>query len=198
MRPVVCLLIAAIAVLARDVRADEKEDVGKAAKAWVTALTQGDADGLKTRSIGEQEDLARWQGMAKMMSAFKKLGEAATAKYGDQAAALSAMMRQPNWAQIQADTKIEINGDEATLTGKDGKPMKMKKDGGEWKVVLSSLTAGDNKKLDPKQVAAMTEAASTTADEIKEGKYPTYIEAMQAMARKMMAANGGAKPGPAK
>jgi len=192
----VCLAVCACLLIGSHALADEREDVGKGAKAWVTALIDGDATGVKDHSIGSDEDLARWQGMAKMMTAMKKLRDAAQAKYGDQAAALGALTRPLNWAQLQADAKIEISGDEATLTGKDGKPMKLKKDGGEWKVVLASLMAGDKTRMDPKQIAAMTDAASTTADEIKDGKYPTYLEAMQAMGRRITAANpGGARPG---
>jgi hypothetical protein len=106
---------------------------------------------------------------------------------------ISRMFKSPDFSQLQAESKIVTTGDDATITGKDGKVMKLKKDGGEWKVVLSSLNEAG--KMDTKQVAAMTDAVSTTADEIKDGKYPTNRDAMMALAQKMAAANGGRRPG---
>ncbi len=172
--------------------ADDKEAVGNGAKVWATAMMDGKADDMKAHSIGSAEDLARWEGMSKMIGAFKKLGEAAKAKYGEEGAMFSRMFKTPDFSQIQ-ESKIVATGDDATITGKDGKVMKLKKDGGEWKVVLASLN--DSGKMDPKQVTAMTDAASTTADEIKDGKYATNQEAMMGLAKKIAAAGiGGRRP----
>lgn len=175
-------------------RADVKEDVGNGAKAWAVAMMAGDVEAVKSHSVGTEEEVARWQGVSKMIGAMKKLDEAARAKFGEeQGAMFGRFNRSPDFAQLSKDAKIEVNGDEATVTGKDGKPLKMRKDGGEWKVALSSLT--DNMKMDPKQIAAMTAAVSSTADEIKEGKYGTAQEAAIAMGRKMQAAGAGGPPG---
>ncbi|MDB5321686.1 MAG: hypothetical protein JWN40_3317 [Phycisphaerales bacterium] len=171
--------------------ADDKEAVGKGAKAWAMAMMEGKPDEMKAHSIGSEEELARWEGMSKMMAAFRKLGDAAKAKYGEDGAIIGRMFRTPDFSQLQAESKIVITGDDATITGKDSKVMKLKKDGGEWKVVLASLN--DSGKMDPKQVTAMADAASATADEIKDGKYGTNQEAMMALAKKMAAAGGGGR-----
>jgi hypothetical protein len=173
--------------------ADDKEDVGNGAKAWTTAMMAGNAADMKAHSIGTAVEVARWEGMSKMIASFKKLGDAATAKYGEEGAMIGRMFKTPDFSQIQAESKIVVTGDDATITGKDSKVMKLKKDGGEWKVVLSSMN--DSGKMDPKQVSAMTEAVSATADEIKDGKYPTYREAMVALGQKMSAAAGGRRGG---
>jgi hypothetical protein len=188
------LAMVAVSFCAGRTLADDKTDVGNGAKAWATAMMAGKADEMKSHSIGTAEEVARWEGMSKMIAAFKKLGEAANAKYGEEGAMISRMFKSPDFSQLQAESKIETSGDDATITGKDGKVMKLKKDGGEWKVVLSSLNE-TGAKMDAKQVAAMTDAVSTTADEIKDGKYPTNREAMMALGKKMAATGAGRRPG---
>jgi hypothetical protein len=176
--------------------ADEKTDVGNGAKAWATALMDGDAKAIKAHSLGDEADVARWEGMAKMMAGFKKMADAATAKYGDDAAMMSRMFKKPDFSQLQNESKIEVSGDDASITGKDSKVMKLKKDGGEWKVVLSSMR--DGARMEPKQANAMAEAASSMGDEIKDGKYATFVDAMKAFQQKMVAAMGappGGRPG---
>jgi hypothetical protein len=187
------LAMVAVSLCAGRTLADDKTDVGNGAKAWATAMMEGKSDEMKAHSIGTAEEVARWEGMSKMIAAFKKLGDAAKAKYGEEGAMISRMFKSPDFSQLQSESKIVTTGDDATITGKDGKVMKLKKDAGEWKVVLSSLNEAG--KMDAKQVAAMTDAVSTTADEIKDGKYPTNREAMMALGQKMAAANGGRRPG---
>lgn len=190
------MAVAAVVVMSLttvQAKADDKEDVGKGAKAWATALMEADVAGVKSHSVGTAEEMGRWEGMAKMIGSFKKLGDAASAKYGEEGAQIGRMFRKPDFSQLES-SKIEVMGDDATLTGKDSKVMKLKKEAGEWKVVLSSMP--DAAKVNPKQVNAMATAASATADEIKDGKYPTYREAMMGLAKKMAAAGGG-RPGAA-
>jgi len=184
-------VVALVAVLACGGRAwaDAKGDVVEGAKAWATALMDGDVKAIKAHSVGDEAEMARWEGMTKLMAGMKKMSDAASAKYGEQGAAMSRMFKKPDFAQLQAESKIEVNGNEASITGKDGKTMNLKKEGGDWKVVLSSMK--DNGKMDPKQVNAMADAASSTGDEIKEGKHATYLDAMKAFQQKMMAAMGG-------
>jgi hypothetical protein len=187
--------LAVVAVLACGARAwaDAREDVIGGAKAWATALMDGDVKALKAHSVGDEAEMSRWEGMGKLIAGFKKMSDAAAVKYGEQGAAMSRMFRKPDFAQLQGDSKIEVNGSDASITGKDGKTMNLKKDGGDWKVVLSSMK--DSGKMDPKQVTAMADAASSTGDEIKEGKHATYLDAMKAFQQKMMASMGGAPGG---
>jgi len=175
--------------------ADDKTDVGNGAKAWATALMAGDAATMKSHSIGTADQVAHWEGMSKMIVSFKKMAAAAEAKYGEQASMMSRMLRAPDFSQFDKESKIDVAGDEATIVsdGKQPTKMKLKKEGGEWKVELATLTEGS--KMDAKHVSGMSEAASTTADEIKDGKYPTFREAMMAFGQKMQALGSGARPG---
>jgi hypothetical protein len=189
----VVVMVAGLSLCAGRALADDKEAVGNGAKAWATAMMEGKSDEVKAHSVGTPEEVARWEGMSKMIAAFKRLGENAKAKFGEDGAMIGRMFKTPDFSQLQAESKIVTSGDDATITGKDGKVMKLKKDGGEWKVVLSSLT--DSMKMDPKQVTAMAEAVSTTADEVKDGKYASNQEAMMALGRRMAAAGGRGRPG---
>ena len=175
--------------------ADDKTDVGNGAKAWATALMAGDSAAMKAHSIGTDEQIAHWEAMSKMIGSFKKMAAAAEAKYGEQASMMNRMLRAPDFSQFEKESNVEVSGDEATITGngKELTKMKLKKDGGEWKVELATLTEAS--KMDTKQIGGMSDAASTTADEIKDGKYPTYRDAMMAFGRKMAALGGGPRPG---
>jgi hypothetical protein len=193
----VALTMVAVMAFAGGARADDKADVLAAAKSWGNALLDGDAKTVRGGSIGEEAELARWEGMSKMLASFQKLTDAMKAKFGDKAD-MTRMFQRPDFATFGDDTSVEVTGGEATLTAGAGKPpMKLRKDGGAWKVVLASMPAGAAK-LEPKQMAPMTEAISATADEIKDGKYATYPEAMKALGGKMVKAKMAAAGAPAK
>ena len=92
---------------------------------------EGKAAEMKSHSIGTAEEVARWEGMSKMIASFKKLGDAAKDKYGEEGAMIGRMFKSPDFSQLQAESKIVVTGDDATITGKDSKVMKLKKDAGE-------------------------------------------------------------------
>ncbi len=193
----IMLAATVVGFIAAPARADDKADAAAGVKAWAIAVADGDAAGVKAHSMGSEADMARFQQMAGMVLASKKLSAAARVKYGEEGAGpMGRMGQRPDLTKLD-NSKVEVAGDEATVTGQDGKALKAKKEGGEWKVVLDSL--GPTSKIDPKQIAAATDAMTTTADEIKDGKYPTIKEAMLAFAAKMKAITGGAaKAEPAK
>jgi hypothetical protein len=190
---VVAVLVSSVGAMRA--AADDKTDVGNAAKAWATALMAGDTAAMKAHSIGDKDQVAHWEGMSKMIASFKKMAAAAEAKYGEQASMMSRMLRAPDFSQFDKESKIEVAGDEATIVsdGKQPTKMKLKKEGGEWKVELATLN--DASKMDATRITGMSDAASTTADEIKDGKYPTFRDAMMAFGQKMQALGGGARPG---
>jgi hypothetical protein len=187
-RVFVVALVAVLLVGGR-ARADEQEAVAKAAKVWATAFKEGDVAAVKAKSFGTDEEVARAQGAAKLGAAFRALGEAAQAKYGDQAAMFSRFNRQTDFAQLVSESKIEIDGDEATITSKQNKALKLKRSAGAWKVDLSSLPA-ESRQMDPKQLAGMTSAVTTTTDEIKAGKHETFQSALIALSQRMKAQGG--------
>jgi hypothetical protein len=171
--------------------ADDREDVIKASRAWATALVDGDAKALRATSSGPETELARWEAMGKMFASFQKLTDAVTAKYGEQAD-LSKMFMRPDFGNVGDAAKVEVAGNDATITNEGGKsPTKLKREGGQWKVVLASFP--EVSKLEPKQMIPMTEAVSSTADEIKAGKHATYPAAMKALGTKMAKLKAGGK-----
>jgi hypothetical protein len=186
---VAVLVAGLVAGAGRASAADEKDAVGKAAKAWATAMRDGNVDAVKANSYGSAEEVSRFQGNAKLGAAFRALSEAAQAKYGDQAAMLTRFNKQIDFAQLVDESKIEVDGDEATITSKQNKALKLKRSGGAWKVDLSSLPP-ESRQMDPKQSAGMTSAVTTTTDEIKADKHPTFESALIALSKRMKAAGG--------
>jgi hypothetical protein len=191
---VAVLVASLVASAGRASAADEKEAVGKAAKAWANAMKEGDAAAIKATSAGTEDEVARFQGNAKLGAAFRALSTAAEAKYGEQAAMLSRFNKQQDFAQLVNESTIEVNGAEATITSKDNKALKLKKQANNWKVDLSSLPP-ESRRMDPKQLAGMTSAVTTTTDEIKANKHATFQDALIALSQRMKAAGGaGGQP----
>ena len=183
---VVTAAVLALLALAGPAAADDKDDVMAAAKAWSTALVDGDAKAIRAGSAGSETEIARWEAMSKMFGSFQKLTDAVKAKYGDKANT-AKLFQRPDFASLGDDPKVAVTGVDATLTTQEGKPpMKLKKEGAAWKVVLSSMPAAAAK-LDPKQMTPLTEAVASTAEEIVAGKYPMQDDAMKALAAKMKA-----------
>ena len=152
-------------------------------------MVDGDVKTLRAHSSGPETEVVRWEAMSKMFASFQKLTDAVTARYGAQAN-LSKMFKRPDFAKIGDDDKIEVTGADATLTSEGAKsPMKLKKDAGQWKVVLASFP--EAAKLEPKQMNPIAEAVSTTADEIKDGQHATFNDAMKALTAKMSKAKSG-------
>jgi hypothetical protein len=181
---VVAAAILILLAVARPAMAEDKEDVLAAAKAWSTALVDGNAKAIRTGSTGTEAELARWEAMSKMFASFQKLTDAVKAKFGDKAD-MAKMFQRPDFASLGDDPKVAVTGMDATLTTQEGKPpMKLKKEGTAWKVVLSSMPAAAAK-LDPKQMTPITDAVTSTAEEIVGGKYPTQEDAMKGLQAKM-------------
>jgi hypothetical protein len=183
---VTAVAMLALMAVARPAAADDKDDVMAAAKAWSTALVDGNAKAIHDGSVGTAAEVARWEAMSKMFGSFQKLTDAVKAQYGDKANT-AKLFQRPDFASLGDDPKVAVTGADATLTTEEGKPpMKLKKEGAAWKVVLSSMPAAAAK-LDPKQMTPLTEAVTSTAEEIVAGKYPTQDDAMKGLAAKMKA-----------
>jgi hypothetical protein len=193
---VATLVIVAAGLVGSAARADDAADVMAAAKAWSNAVVGGDVKTVRERSAGSEAELARWDAIARLLGSFQKLTDAVKATYKDKAD-LSRLFQKPDFASLGTDPKVEVaaGGGEATLTTAEGKPpLKLKKDGGAWKVVLSS-TPPEAAKLDAKQIEPFAEAVSATAAEITAGKYPTQAEAMKAMGQRLLKLKQGAGKG---
>jgi hypothetical protein len=181
------LVLSSLIARSQSARADDAADVIAAAKAWSTALVAGDVKTLRGRSIGADAELDRWDAIARMCASFQKLTDAVKATYKDKAD-LTHLFQRPDFGNLGTDPKVEVaaGGTDATLTTAEGKPpMKLKKEAGAWKVLLSSMPP-EASKLDPKQIAPFADAISATADEITAGQYPTQSEAMKALGKRII------------
>ena len=145
-----------------------------------------------------------------MIGASNKLNDAAVAKYGDQGRNVSMFgsvaTNLASMTRLASDATVNVTGDSATVeppknptaeqTGgramrRHGhQPMHFKKEGGKWKFDLSS-SASVRGQADT--FKAMTQAFSQTADEIKDGKYPTAEEARQALGMRVAAVSRGGR-----
>lgn len=163
-----------------------------AAKAFATAMENGDAAAAKRASTGGDPQVI--EAMAKLSGNMKKLHDASVAKFGDQGKNLTEGGGGPNfsdWSKKIDEATVKEEGDTATLTQKDNaEPLKLKKINGEWKVDVSPMT-GEMAGMGTAMFDSMAKAANETADEVKAGKYKTPQEARQALSSKMMSSSLG-------
>ena len=156
-----------------------------AAKSFGEALQNGDAAGVRDASLNGKPELV--DGMCNMMKSTKALHDAAVAKFGPDGESLG-MGKQADFTKQLENAKVEENGDSATITASDGKPVTLKKADGDWKVDFASMPAMDAALKMLPMMAKMATANQDLADEIEAGKYATAAEAKKAYGQKMMSA----------
>ncbi len=178
------------------VRGADVDDVKAAALAFAKALENGDAAAAKDACVGTEKELAMVDGVVNVMGAMKKMGKAATDKFGDAGKALIQDQGNPGeqMAKELENANIKVDGDTATVTGKGEKeePLKMKKVGGKWKLDLSAMPGKEDMEKASGMFAGMAKAANETAADISAGKYKTVDEAKEAFGMKMMSIMAGA------
>lgn len=158
---------------------------------FAKALDAGDAASIKQLVTGTDKQVAMMEGAGNMMSAMKRMQDAAVAKWGDAGKAIAGEMGKPSDEILKNIDKAEIKeeGDTATFKGQNDKEtVKLKKVDGKWKIDLASMPdQGELEKAGP-ALKAMTKAADDTATDIKADKFKTVDEAKQAFGMKVMAA----------
>jgi hypothetical protein len=198
-------------------QAEVKKDLSSPKAALTTlanALDQGDKEVAKAAIAGDAQQMKFVDGMVDLMKGMKELQTAAKEKYGsvpDEMPGIDKMLAQVDQAEVKEE------GDTATVTmpeekRPEGAPaptpeesaasakareLKLKKVDGDWKLDAATLMQGQELTDEQlQQFNSMSKAASETAKEIKDGKYPDYQTAMQAFGQKMMAAmmGGGMQP----
>lgn len=162
-----------------------------AALAFGNALVAGDAAGLKATAIGSEGDFKTVDALGQMVSAMKKMSDAAIEKWGkDNELSKGAGAQSTDVAAELEKSEVKVDGDTATIVKKDQpedkNPMKLVKKDGAWKVDLASLPKEGMDQL-VKMAPAMSKVAAEVATEIKAGKYKDAKEAQQAMPQKMLA-----------
>ena len=178
-------------------KADQSTPKG-AALDFGNALLAGDSKGIKATAVGSDADFKVVDALGTMVSAMKKLSDAAAEKFGKDNP-ISASAKDMDIAAELEKSEVKEEGDTATIINKtkdDKNPMKLVKKDGKWFVDLASLPK-DGMDQVVKMAPAMAKAATEVTAEIKSGKYKDAMEAQQALGTKMIAAMMEAGPAPA-
>jgi hypothetical protein len=164
-----------------------------AALAFGNSLLSGDVAAMRASSTGSDADYKMMETLQTMISAMKRLTEAAAIKYGKDNP-ISKSAGEFNIAAELEKSDAKVEGDSATIVNKDKpdekNPMKLKKVNGEWKVDLTSLPK-DNVSDLLKIAPVMTGIANEVTKDINAGKYAKAEDAHQALGQKMVAAMTG-------
>ena len=156
----------------------------EAAKSFGAAMQNGDAAAVKDASINVKPELV--DGMCDMMKSSKALHDAAVAKFGQDGEGFGSSAKADINAQLK-DAKVDENGDTATITPINGKPVTLQKTGGEWKLDFSKMPGMDAAAAMLPMIGKMSAANKDVADDITAGKYATAPEAKKALNQRMMA-----------
>ena len=165
-------------------KADDLADIRTSGKAFAQALHDGDVATAKHYAVTDATTEKALDIIGEITKARKTLIDAAVAKWGDEGK--NVVVGGPNSSQTEGvqtnfqDAKIEVKGDTATATSKDGqdsRPVYFKKDGGVWKIELAKLANFASVTRAGPQSHMIAEAYTTTAGEIRDGKYKTVQDA---------------------
>lgn len=187
---ILAIALVSVAVRPATTRAADLSEPKAAAMAFATAMMTNDGPGMHAAGIGNDEQWKVTETLAKLVVSQQKLSEAATAKFGAEAK-MPVNNQLKNVEDKLKDADVAINGDEATITAKNpqpgSEPVKLKKEGGNWKVVLETMTgklrgAGAG---DPERLGKLADAMSELADDISAGKFATVAEMRQALMTRM-------------
>jgi hypothetical protein len=185
---VVCCAVAPLAARAADVDLSTPK---AAAKTFGQGLSDGDAETVKAAAIANEDQVKALEALVRAVSNFKKVEEAAVAKFGDAGKSIAnpgSMSIGDELAKI--DTAEEkIDGDSATLTPAEStQPLQLRKIDGQWKVDFAAMPGSEQAAEALPMINAMADAATELADEISADKYKTAEEAKTALKQKLLAA----------
>jgi hypothetical protein len=175
------------------------------------AINEGDKDAARAAVDGDARQMKFVDAMIDFMKGMKEFQAAAKEKYGsvpdEMQQGLDQMIAQVDQATVKEDGDAAVvtmpeskrpegapepTAEEAAASAKQ-RELKMRKVGGEWKLDAATLMQGQELTDEQlQQFGVMSKAATDTAKEVKDGKYPDYQTAMQAFGQKMMAAMMGA------
>jgi hypothetical protein len=176
-------------------RADDLSDIRASGKAFAQALHDGDVTTAKHYAVTDATTEKALDIMGEITKARKTLIDAAVAKWGDEGK--NVAVGGPNGAQTESvrtnfqDAKIEVKGDTAMVTSKDGqdsRPAYFKKEGGIWKIDLPKLANFASVTRLAPQSHMIADAFTATAAEIRDGKYKTVQDAKLGVRQNLAAA----------
>jgi len=185
--------------------ADDVADIRTSGKTFAQALHDGDAVAAKHYALTDPTTEKALDIMAEMTKARKTLIDASVAKFGDEGKNVAVGGANESRTEgVQTDfenAKIDVKGDTATVSSKDGndsRPVYFKKQNGVWKMDLAKIANFSSVTRSASAVHMISDAYTATAAEIKDGKYKTVQDAkvgvrqnLQAAARKAATSRGG-------
>lgn len=183
-------------------RADAVDDIKKAGRAFGEAMAKGDSATAKKHAITSEAGSRVIDDVGAYRASREKLGKAATEKFGDEGKNLFPD-RAPQQPQLNLESKyddanIEVKGDKAVVTSKQGEHRELarfQKQGGDWKVDLTNNQNLERAERSLPVLEKMTGVFNETATEVKDGKYKTASEAKTALRLKMASMFRGGAPG---
>lgn len=163
-----------------------------AARTFGQGMSQGDIEAVKASAIATAEQQKALEALSAVVSNFKKVEEAAIAKFGETAGKTVASQQQMSIGEEleKIDSATEtITGDTAVLAAEGSQePLHLRKVDGQWKVDFAAMPGTEQVAQAIPMITAMAGAADELAAEITADKYKTADEAKNALGQKMMAA----------
>jgi hypothetical protein len=193
--------LVAITCAATLVRADDKDDIKAAGKAFGDAMHASDIATARKHVVTSEATDKFLDMLADVITAKKKLTDAAVAKFGDDGKSISNQSHSPIGSTATSrdfdDADIEVTGDTALVTPKTGntRPVSFKKDGGEWKVDFTELVNSPKVARALPLMGKVATAMTETATEIGDGKYENVEAAKVGLNQKIIAAIRSGVPG---
>ena len=176
------------------VRADDKDDIKAAGKAFGDAMRSGDVVAAKKHVLTTEKSEKFLDVLADLTKAKNKLTDASVAKFGEDGKGIvnqgPGMMANSPTDHTFDDADIEVKGDTALVTPKApaAKPVNFKKEGGEWKLDFTAVASDTQMERGLPIMQKMATVMNDTAAEIHDGKYESVDAAKLGLRQKMIAA----------
>lgn len=180
------LMMIATSAQASEVNLSTPKD---AAKTLFTAVAAGDRDGIRAAlhaSDAQQDALA--DAMAQLIVSGKRLGDAASLKFGAEGDALGRGMLDPSGLSRLDGATVSESGDNATLeVPGQNRPMSFRKQDGKWRLVITNFGGAlpEHIEKQTRLVILMAEAMDESTAEIGAGKFATVTDAAGAIQKRL-------------
>ena len=167
-------------------------------KRLAAALRDGDAERIRAVMYAANASEAKMvAAMADMAGAMAALQKAAVKQFGREAAKEVVGDTEATDAQSQSRidaADVRIQGDTATVTMDDGEdaPVVLKRVAGHWKLPMSELAKGADQAALDERLAGLADQSRLVrelAEEIRDGKYSTPVQAHEAWQSRAMQAS---------
>jgi hypothetical protein len=169
-----------------------------AAFAFVRAMEQNDMAQFRAVTIGSEDDYKLFEPLLGMVGSAKDLEHAAREKFGK---AGRAIVRESPAVELEVhiqESDIKVTNDTAILRHhgqEDADPLHLRHTSTGWKVDLTAIPNRAQMAAAAEGMARMRKALTTSAADIRAGKFPTAEEAEKSVLKRMKDAAAGAAAG---